>query len=51
MELLGIPCRVVVGEKNLDQGMVEYRGRRDADSQQVARGEIVSLLQSKLATD
>jgi prolyl-tRNA synthetase len=51
MELLGIPCRVVVGEKNLDHGMVEYRGRHDADSQQVARGEIVSLLQSKLATD
>jgi prolyl-tRNA synthetase len=51
MELLGIPCRVVVGEKNLDQGMVEYRGRRDADSQQVARGEIVGLLRSKLATD
>jgi prolyl-tRNA synthetase len=50
MELLGIPCRVVVGEKNLDLGMVEYRGRRDADSQQVARGEIVSLLQAKLAT-
>ncbi len=49
MELLGIPCRVVVGEKNLDLGMVEYRGRRDADSQQVARGEIVSLLQAKLA--
>ncbi len=50
MELIGIPCRVVVGEKNLDQGLVEYRGRRDTDSQQVARGDIVGLLQAKLAT-
>jgi prolyl-tRNA synthetase len=49
MELIGIPCRVVVGEKNLDQGLVEYRGRRDADSQQVARGDIISLLRAKLA--
>jgi prolyl-tRNA synthetase len=49
MELIGVPCRVVVGEKNLDLGLVEYRGRRDTDSQQVARGDIVGLLQAKLA--
>jgi len=50
MELIGIPCRVVVGEKNLDQGVLEYQGRRDTDSQLVARDEIVSLLQAKLAS-
>jgi len=50
MELIGIPCRVVVGEKNLDQGQFEYRGRRDADSQLVARDDIVSLLQAKLTS-
>ena len=32
MELIGIPHRVVVGEKNLDVGMVEYkRGRGEAE--------------------
>ncbi|MBZ0070210.1 MAG: proline--tRNA ligase [Gammaproteobacteria bacterium] len=32
MELIGIPHRVVVGEKNLDAGMVEYkRGRGEAE--------------------
>jgi len=48
MELLGIPCRVVVGEKNLDQDLVEYRGRRDADSQNIARSEIVAFLRAQL---
>jgi len=48
MELLGISCRVVVGEKNLDQGLVEYRGRRDADSRNVARDEIIGFLRSQL---
>jgi prolyl-tRNA synthetase len=31
-DLLGIPHRVVVGERNLKSGQVEYRHRREADS-------------------
>jgi prolyl-tRNA synthetase len=31
-DLLGIPHRVVVGDRNLKSGQVEYRRRRDADS-------------------
>ena len=30
MELIGIPHRVVVGERGLKDGTVEYQGRRDA---------------------
>ena len=30
MELIGIPHRIVIGEKNLDQDMLEYKSRRDA---------------------
>ncbi|MGD8312856.1 MAG: proline--tRNA ligase [Gammaproteobacteria bacterium] len=51
MELIGIPCRVVVGEKNLDQGLVEYRGRRDTDSQDISRSEITAFLRTQLAPD
>ncbi|HYQ72131.1 MAG TPA: proline--tRNA ligase, partial [Gammaproteobacteria bacterium] len=51
MELIGIPCRVVVGEKNLDQGLIEYRGRRDADSRDIARSDIVAFLRTQLASD
>ena len=49
MELIGIPHRVVVGEKNLDKGMVEYKARRDGDNQDIARDEIIAFLQGKLA--
>ncbi|WP_455234748.1 proline--tRNA ligase [Thiogranum longum] len=49
MELIGIPHRVVIGEKNLDQGLVEYKARGDAESSNIARGEIVDFLKSQLA--
>jgi prolyl-tRNA synthetase len=48
MELLGIPHRVVVGEKSLEAGAVEYRGRTDAEARQVPLDEIVALLRGKL---
>jgi prolyl-tRNA synthetase len=47
MELIGIPHRVVVGEKNLDRGMVEYKHRRDAGSRDVVRAEIVDFLKNQ----
>ena len=49
MELIGIPHRVVVGEKNLDRELLEYKARRGGDSQDVPRSEIISFLQGKLA--
>ncbi len=48
MELTGIPHRVVIGEKNLDKGLVEYKIRQGGDSQDVARADIVTLLQRQL---
>lgn len=48
MELVGIPYRVVIGEKNLDNDKVEFRARTDSDNQDIARGEIVGLLREKL---
>jgi len=51
MELIGIPHRIVVGEKNLDREMLEYKSRRDTDSQDIQRTEIIAFLHSKLATD
>jgi prolyl-tRNA synthetase len=49
MELIGIPHRVVVGEKNLDQQRVEYKARRTGESLDVNRSEIIAFLQGKLA--
>ena len=44
MELIGIPHRVVVGEKNLDRGMLEYKSRRDTDSRDVPAEDIAGFL-------
>ncbi|MCO6411898.1 MAG: proline--tRNA ligase [Thiogranum sp.] len=48
MELIGIPHRVVIGEKNLDAGQVEYKGRRDAENRTVARDDVVAFLRQQL---
>lgn len=49
MELIGIPHRVVIGDKHLDEGKVEYKGRRDAEMQLIALDEIVPFLERTLA--
>jgi prolyl-tRNA synthetase len=48
LELIGIPHRIVIGERGLKDGMVEYKGRRDAEAQQVPLQDIVKFLQTKL---
>ena len=45
MELIGIPHRVVISEKGLDAGTLEYKGRRDAENQHIPIGDIVAFLQ------
>ena len=47
MELIGIPHRLVVGERGLNEGLVEYKGRTDSDSQNVALAEIVGFLKAR----
>lgn len=49
MELIGIPHRIVVGEKGLDDGLLEYRGRRDTDNQFIPMDEILPFLRRVLA--
>ncbi len=49
MELIGIPHRVVIGDKHLDDGKVEYKGRRDAEMQLIPIDQIVPFLERKLA--
>ena len=47
MELIGIPHRVVFGERGLDAGTVEYRGRRDTQNQDIPLDGIVDFLVGK----
>ncbi|MCG7982715.1 MAG: proline--tRNA ligase [Candidatus Thiodiazotropha lotti] len=48
MELIGIPHRIVVGDKSLDQGQVEYRGRGDSENQFIPVTDIVNHISSVL---
>ncbi|MCG7924220.1 MAG: proline--tRNA ligase [Candidatus Thiodiazotropha taylori] len=48
MELIGIPHRIVVGDKSLDQGQVEYRARGDSENQFISVTEIVNHISSVL---
>jgi prolyl-tRNA synthetase len=43
-ELLGIPHRLVVSERGLGNGELEYRHRRDPESRQLKREEALELL-------
>jgi prolyl-tRNA synthetase len=49
MELIGIPHRVVIGDKGLDEGKLEYKGRRDAEPSFVPIAEILPFLAARLA--
>jgi prolyl-tRNA synthetase len=48
-ELLGIPHRVVVGERGVEAGKLEYRGRRDTESTEFGLENAVAFVRSKLA--
>jgi prolyl-tRNA synthetase len=47
MELIGIPHRVVIGEKGLNANVIEYQGRRDSQSQQIEKEKIIEFLKEK----
>ena len=44
LELTGIPHRIVIGEKGLDAGTFEYKGRTDAESVNLSKEELLAKL-------
>ena len=48
MELIGIPHRVVVGERGLKQGKLEYQDRCDQASTPVAMDELIDFVKARL---
>jgi prolyl-tRNA synthetase len=51
MELIGIPHRVVVGERGLKDGNVEYQGRREARAEPIALKDAVESVKSRVWRD
>jgi len=44
LESTGIPHRIVIGEKGLDAGTFEYKGRRDAESVNLSKEELLAKI-------
>lgn len=50
MELMGIPHTIVIGDRNLDSGVVEYKYRRSEDKSLIALDDVVNVLKEKIIT-
>ena len=46
MELIGIPHTVVIGDRNIDAGVFEYKNRRTGEKQDVPFDQIVDFLKN-----
>lgn len=47
-ELIGIPHRVVIGDRGLKEGVVEYQHRQDSEATKVNLDQLLSVLKAKL---
>ena len=47
-ELIGVPHRVVIGERSLKDDLLEYQGRRDEAATPIARADILPFLRSRM---
>ncbi len=50
-ELIGMPHRIVVSERGLGKGEIEYKGRKNEQVQHVPIENIISFLQDKIAAN
>ena len=48
-ELIGVPHRIVIGERGLKEGNLEYQGRRDTEATAVPVAGMVDFIKGKLA--
>ncbi|WP_210014252.1 proline--tRNA ligase [Pseudomonas palmensis] len=48
MELIGIPHRIVVSDRSLAEGNLEYKYRKDSEAQALPVAEVLSFLQARI---
>jgi prolyl-tRNA synthetase len=48
VELLGIPHRIVVGERGIEAGKLEYRHRRASENEEAPLGDALAFVQARL---
>lgn len=44
MELIGIPYRIVIGERSLDKGVFEFKARTDSEAKEIAVDDIIKYV-------
>jgi len=49
-DLIGLPHRLVLGERGLDAGTIEYKRRQDKEAQAIPMANIMEFLQAALGT-
>ncbi|HDR1921173.1 TPA: proline--tRNA ligase [Pasteurella multocida] len=50
MELIGVPHMIVIGEKNLEKGEIEYKNRRSGEKEMIAKDQLLDVLKAKFAS-
>jgi prolyl-tRNA synthetase len=48
IELVGIPHRIVIGDRGLKEGQLEYKGRSDADNQDIAVDQMIDFVKNTI---
>jgi prolyl-tRNA synthetase len=48
IELIGIPHRVVIGDRGLDEGKIEYRERAQSENQHIEVEKLMTFITEKL---
>ncbi|SFI07094.1 prolyl-tRNA synthetase [Collimonas sp. OK307] len=49
-ELIGVPHRVVIGDRGLKDGQLEYQGRRDTEATTVPLAEVADFIKTRLVS-
>lgn len=50
-DLLGVPYRITVGERNLKEGFVELKHRAEKDNTKVALDDVINALKARIEAD
>ncbi|MGC6408273.1 proline--tRNA ligase [Bisgaard Taxon 45] len=50
MELIGVPHMIVIGEKNLEKGEIEYKNRRSGEKEMIAKDQLLDVLKAKFTS-
>jgi len=48
-ELIGMPHTLVIGDRSIDNGVIEYKNRQSGEKEEVKIEEVIEFIKAKLA--